>query len=102
MHCATDGTESQSLQLIYGVAITLVGAALTLASFGLTDTSAVLRFWPAALVVAGGVGVARAIDGPGRVWSWFWVLAPGWIPIVLALGFMVAAAVIVLIAALLE
>ena len=79
MHCATDGTESQSLQLVYGVAITLVGAALTLASFGLTDTGAVLRFWPAALVVAGGVGVARAIDGPGRVWSWFWVLIGTWL-----------------------
>ncbi len=78
MHCA-DGTESQSLQLVYGVAITLVGAALTLASLGFTDTGAVLRFWPAALVVAGGVGVARAIDGPGRVWSWFWVLIGTWL-----------------------
>jgi len=78
MHCA-DGTQSQSLQLVYGVAITLVGAALTLASFGLTDTGAVLRFWPAALIVAGGVGVARAIDGPGRVWSWFWVLIGTWL-----------------------
>jgi hypothetical protein len=78
MHFA-DGTDSQSVQLIYGVAVTLVGAALTLASLGLTDTSAVLRFWPAALVIAGGVGVARAVDGPSRVWSWFWVLIGTWL-----------------------
>jgi hypothetical protein len=77
MHC--NGSDDQSLQLIYGIAITLVGIGLTLASFGLTDTGAVLRFWPAAIVVAGGVGVARAKDGPARVWGWFWILLGTWL-----------------------
>ena len=77
MHGAASDDESS--QLIYGVAITLVGIALTFTSFGLADTGAVLRFWPAALVVAGGVGVARAADGPGRVWSWFWILVGTWL-----------------------
>ena len=67
------------MQLVYGVAVTIVGLALTLASFGLADTGAVLRFWPVALIVGGGVGVARAVDGPARVWGWFWVLMGTWL-----------------------
>ena len=74
-----DGSTDQSLQLIYGVAITLVGIALTLTSFGVTDTGVVLRFWPTALIAAGGVGVARAKDGPARVWGWFWILVGTWL-----------------------
>ena len=77
IHC--ERSLDQSTQLIYGVAITLVGIALSLTSFGIADTGAVLRFWPAALIVAGGVGLVRAVDGPGRVWCWFWILIGTWL-----------------------
>ena len=80
--CAThsrDGSESSSVQLVYGVAVTLIGVALTLGSFGLADTRVILRLWPAALIVAGGVAVARATDGSARVWGWFWIVVGTWL-----------------------
>jgi hypothetical protein len=74
-----DGSGNESVQLVYGIAVTIAGVALTLASFGLADTGAVLRFWPVALVIGGGVGVARATEGPARVWGWFWILLGTWL-----------------------
>ena len=76
---STDSSDSSSAQLVYGVAVTLVGMALTLASFGLAETDLVLRLWPIAIIVGGGVSVARAKEGPARVWGWFWILLGLWL-----------------------
>lgn len=67
------------MQLTYGIGVTVVGVLLTLASFGLADTGAVLRLWPIALIIGGGAGALRARDGHGRIWGGFWVILGIWL-----------------------
>jgi hypothetical protein len=70
---------------ILGVAIVLLGFALTLDRLGLAEASHILRFWPVPLILMGGLMIVQARDGRERtrgvifagVGTWFFLYSEG-------------------------
>jgi hypothetical protein len=69
----------EAAQLTYGIAVTVAGVILTLASFGLADPTAIFRFWPVVFIVAGGVKVVRSDEGTGSVGGWILIAIGVWL-----------------------
>jgi hypothetical protein len=63
-------------RLVFGFLIMVAGVLITLDNLGFLDAGDVLRFWPAALVLVGGLKlVERGFLGPGTVGGWLWIFA---------------------------
>jgi predicted membrane protein len=70
---------------VLGVAIVLLGFALTLDRLGIAEANHVLRFWPVPLILIGGLMVVQARDGRERtrglifaaVGTWFFLYSEG-------------------------
>jgi hypothetical protein len=61
-------------RLVFGFLIMAAGVLITLDNLGFVDAGDYLRFWPAALVVVGGLKLAeRNVIGPGSLGGWLWV-----------------------------
>jgi hypothetical protein len=69
----------ESAELGYGIAVTVAGVVLTLGSLGLADASALLRFWPVLLVIAGAVRIVRSGAERGHLHGWFLVIIGMWL-----------------------
>lgn len=66
-------------QLIIGFFLLLAGIALLLDNFGLMHARAVLRYWPIALILIGGVVLMQAQRAAGRVSGVFWIFVGLWL-----------------------
>jgi predicted membrane protein len=54
-------------RLVFGLALVLVGITLVLDRLHIVDAGRVLRFWPVALMLIGGLMIAQGGDGRGRL-----------------------------------
>lgn len=76
----TDHTGTpEAAQFAYGVAVTIAGVVLTLASFGLADPTVILRFWPVAFILAGAVKIVRGAEGTRSVGGWVLIIIGVWL-----------------------
>jgi len=66
-------------QLIIGFLLLVAGVVLLLDNFGVVNAHAVLRFWPAGLIVIGLALTAQAQRAAGRVSGLFWVFIGTWL-----------------------
>jgi len=66
-------------QLIIGFLLLVAGIVLLLDNFGLMHAHAVLRYWPAGLILIGLGVVAQAQRAAGRVSGLFWILIGVWL-----------------------
>jgi predicted membrane protein len=76
-------------RLVVGLAIALVGLTLVLDRLHLLDAGSVLRFWPVALMLVGGLMIAQGGDGQSRtpgvivaaIGTWMFLHMQGWLTV---------------------
>lgn len=66
-------------QLIIGFFLLLAGIVLLLDNFGVMHARAVLRYWPAGLILIGLAVTAQAQRAAGRVSGLFWIFIGVWL-----------------------
>ncbi len=60
---------SMNSQSIVGIVVLLLGVVLTLGNFDLVNSSSILRYWPALLVVFGAIKASQPGRGGGRIFG---------------------------------
>src|SRR5215475_10450639 len=63
---------------VLGIAIVLLGFALTLDRLGIAQANQLLRFWPVPLILIGALMIVQARDGRERVRGWVFTGIGSW------------------------
>jgi predicted membrane protein len=79
MPVETDSRFMLTPRLVVGVCIALVGVTLTLDRLHIIDADYVLRFWPIALIVIGGLMIGQSDSSRGRTRGIVLVAIGGWV-----------------------